>query len=80
MWGLLSSLITDSTASFISAEVFLRAYPGPRSVVLYRTILRNLLTKAHNVILDPILWLAFRVPVGWTVLLFFPGSKAGVRP
>lgn len=49
-------------------------------MVLYRTILRNLLTNAHNVILDPILWFAFRVPVGWTVLLFFPGLKAGVRP
>lgn len=72
VWGLLASLVNDLSTSFINAETYLRSYPGPRSVVIYQTITRNLIISAHNLIIVPFLLFFFSVPITLTVLLALP--------
>ena len=72
VWGLLSGLTNDLASAFISSENYLKNYPGPRSIVIYRTIARNLISSAHNVALIPILLVLFGVPLTWWLLLTVP--------
>jgi ABC-type polysaccharide/polyol phosphate export permease len=72
-WGLLAALVNELAQSFISSETYLKAYPGPRSAVVYRTIVRNLLIFAHNLLIVPVLLLAFQIPLTPAALLFIPG-------
>jgi ABC-type polysaccharide/polyol phosphate export permease len=72
VWNLISGLINDLANSFISADTHLRSYPTPLSVVIYRTIARNLLISAHTFIIVPVLLLLFDIPVTWTALLALP--------
>ena len=72
IWNLLSGLINDLATCIIGADTYLRSYPGPRSIVIYRTIARNFLITAHNLLLVPILLVAFRVPLTPAVLLVIP--------
>ncbi|HEX8168883.1 MAG TPA: ABC transporter permease [Beijerinckiaceae bacterium] len=73
VWTLIATLITDLSAAFIESALYLKSYPGPRSVVLFRVILRNLLISAHNFLLVPVLWLLASPPVNAALLLFLPG-------
>jgi ABC-type polysaccharide/polyol phosphate export permease len=73
VWNLLSGLINELAGSFISSDTYLRSYPSPRSVMIYRTIARNFLIAAHNVVLVPILMLAFGIPLTPAFLLLIPG-------
>ena len=50
VWGLISGLVNELATAFIGSETYLRAYPGPRSIVIYRTIARNLMLTAHNLV------------------------------
>ena len=73
IWGFISTTTTDLSTSFVSSELYLKSYPGPRSIVIYRTIARNLIILVHNLIIIPLLWIAFGPPVNWNLLLFLPG-------
>jgi ABC-type polysaccharide/polyol phosphate export permease len=73
LWAFIAGLVNELTTAFISSEIYLRGYPGPRSSVIYRTIARNLITTAHNFLLIPLLLLVFQIPIDGSVLLFIPG-------
>ena len=73
VWALLSGLVNELATAFISSEVYLRGYPGPRSFVIYGAIARNVLTSLHNLLLVPILIIVFQIPLTWSTLLFIPG-------
>jgi ABC-type polysaccharide/polyol phosphate export permease len=53
IWNLLSGMINELATRLIGADTYLRSYPAPRSVIIYRTITRNLLVTAHNLLLVP---------------------------
>jgi ABC-type polysaccharide/polyol phosphate export permease len=72
IWALLAGLINELATSFISAETHLRSYPTPRSAVIYRTIMRNLLVSAHNFLIVPLLLLLFQIPLTPVSLLALP--------
>ncbi len=72
VWNLLSGLINDLATSFINADTHLRSYPTPRSAVIYRTIARNFLVSGHNLLIVPVLWVLFDIPVGLITLLALP--------
>ena len=72
VWGLLAGLTNDLASAFISSETYLRSYPGPRSIVIYRTIARNFIGFAHNVVLIPILLFLFGIPLTGSLLLTVP--------
>ena len=69
IWALFAGLINELATSFINAENHLRSYPTPRSVVIYRTITRNFLVAAHNLLILPILLVLFQIPLTPTSLL-----------
>ena len=73
LWGFISALMNELAVTFISSETYLLAYSGPRSAVLYRTITRNLIITAHNLLIIPLLLVIFQIPITWTALLFVPG-------
>ncbi len=74
IWSLISTIVLDACTVFISAESFMRQVPLPKSVFVYRMLVRNLIIFLHNVIILPPLFLIFRVPIGWT----FPLAVAGL--
>ncbi len=73
LWGFISPLVNELAVTFIASETYLRAYPGPRSAVMYRTITRNLIVTAHNLLIIPLLLVVFQIPITWSALLFVPG-------
>jgi ABC-type polysaccharide/polyol phosphate export permease len=73
IWGLASGLVSELTTAFIASETYLRAYPGPKSLIIYTTIARNLITMAHNLLIVPALLVLFQIPLTWSHLLFIPG-------
>jgi len=76
VWSLLATLVNDLATCFISADTHLRSYPTPRSAIIYRTITRNLLICAHNLLIVPALWLLFDVPLTAATWLAIPGLFA----
>jgi ABC-type polysaccharide/polyol phosphate export permease len=73
IWSLISTIVLDACNVFISAEGFMRQVPLPKSVFVYRMLVRNLIIFLHNVIILPPLFLIFRVPIDWTFPLAFVG-------
>jgi ABC-type polysaccharide/polyol phosphate export permease len=73
IWGLASGLVNELTTTFIASDTYLRAYPGPKSLVIYRTIARNMIGVAHNLLIVPALMVLFQIPLTWAHLLFIPG-------
>ena len=72
-WGLISSLVNEMTGTFIQSDSYLRSYPGPRSIVLYRTVFRNVVLFAHNLVLIPPLMIYGSIPVTFASAAFLFG-------
>lgn len=73
LWGLIASTINESCASFTENESIIRQIALPRFTYLLRTLARNLLVFAHNLIILPIVYLVTGTPINWHILLFVPG-------
>lgn len=71
-WTLIASLVNESATVFIEAEGYLRSAAMPSSTYIFKTLLRNLLYFAHNLILVPVLMLIFGLAPSWTLTLFLP--------
>lgn len=72
-WGLISGIVTDGCATFRQSADFMRQSRLPRSVFVYRMLLRNLIIFAHNLVIVVLILIVFEVPVGWATLLVIPG-------
>jgi lipopolysaccharide transport system permease protein len=66
-WGLLSGLILDGAAAFVGAEHLVRSMRLPYSVHVLRSLQRNLIIFAHNLLayLPFMLWLGIAPRWGW---------------
>ena len=73
VWGLVSSLLTDGCAAFISAESIIKQVALPLSIHVYRVLWRNFIILAHNAIIYVIVALLFSVQPGWVGFLALPG-------
>jgi ABC-type polysaccharide/polyol phosphate export permease len=73
VWSLISGMITEGCTTFLEAEGYAKQLTLPLSVYVLRTLFRVLFTFAHNMIIVPVVWLIFLVPIGWAFLLFIPG-------
>ena len=73
VWTLISSLITDGCAAFISAESIIKQVDLPLSVHVYRAVWRNLIIFAHNAVIFVVVAVLFSIWPGWTGLLAVPG-------
>lgn len=73
LWGLISSIITESCASFTENENIIRQVALPRFTYILRTISRNILIFGHNLIILPVLYILTGSPVNLNIFLFVPG-------
>lgn len=72
-WGLVSSVLLEGAAAFVSAENLVRAVKLPYTVHILRVLQRNLIVFAHNLLafLPFMLWLGIRPQ--WSWLMALPG-------
>jgi ABC-type polysaccharide/polyol phosphate export permease len=73
LWAFISSALTEGCSVFAQAGALIKSTPTPLMIHVYRMIARQLIVLAHNAALVLLIWLAFRWPVGWSVLLLVPG-------
>jgi ABC-type polysaccharide/polyol phosphate export permease len=72
IWNLLSTLITDSTNTFIEAESYLKQIRLPYTAFVLRAICRSFIIFTHNIIvLIPVLFF-FHVKIDWSILMELP--------
>lgn len=73
VWNMIAQMISDATSCLTSAQDVIRQIPLPYSVHALRVVFRNALVAAHNLPLIAVVFAAFGVAPGWTMLLALPG-------
>ena len=73
LWGLIASTLNDGCISFISAEAMIKQLNIPHIVYVFRTVLKNFFTTAHNLVLIPLVFLVFMKPPGISLIALIPG-------
>lgn len=73
LWFFLSSLVGEACNCFTSAEGMIRAVRMPLFLHALRTLVRNVLVLAHNVVVIVAVDVYFEVWPGWHALLALPG-------
>src|SRR5262245_6895471 len=72
VWNFVSTVIIDGCQTFLSAQNVISQVRMPFSVHAWRTVYRNLIILAHNMVIVPFVLVIFHVPVGWSVLIIVP--------
>jgi ABC-type polysaccharide/polyol phosphate export permease len=73
VWTFLSSTVTEACYAFISAEGYLRQERLPKSVFVFRLLVRNVLAFAHNIVVIVVVFAVFGTRPGFGVLAALPG-------
>lgn len=73
LWGFMSSVLNEGCTGFIAAEGIIKQLPIPLFVHVARMIWRNILILAHNIIIFPLVLLAFGASLTPLALLSIPG-------
>ena len=69
VWILISGLINDSCTTFIQAEGYIKQMKLPLTVHVMRTVWKNLLIFAHNLIIVFIVLIIYQPKLNWHLLL-----------
>ncbi|MDR5831979.1 ABC transporter permease [Caballeronia sp. LP006] len=72
-WGLISSLITDGCIAFTGADSMVRAVRLPLTLYIFRSIYRNLIFFAHNILAYIPVMIYGRIWPSWSWLMVIPG-------
>lgn len=73
IWGLISSSINEGCMTFVSSEAMIKQLNLPHYLFVVRTVWRNLVTAAHNLVILPAVLLIFWRFPGWQLIALFPG-------
>jgi len=73
LWGFLAGLVSEACSCFTEAEGVIRSVRMPFFVFSMRTLIRNLMVLAHNILVIVVVFAIFRVWPGWDTLLALPG-------
>lgn len=73
LWGYVSAVVGDACHCFTQAEGMIRSIRMPYTLHAARTVVRNLLVLAHNVLVIVAVYAAFDVWPGWRALWAMPG-------
>jgi lipopolysaccharide transport system permease protein len=73
LWTFMSTLVADSCATFIQAEGVIRSVRMPMFVFALRTVVRDVLVLAHNIVVVLAVFAIYRTWPGWNALLAVPG-------
>jgi ABC-type polysaccharide/polyol phosphate export permease len=72
VWNFVSMVIIEGCQTFLSAHNIITAVPMPFSIHACRTVYRNLIVLAHNMVIVPLVIMIFSVPLAWTVIFIIP--------
>ena len=73
MWGFISTIIMDSSNTFIESEPFIRNQESYMSSFIMRMLLRNIIILLHNIVVFIPIPFLFPVGFSWHILLIIPG-------
>jgi len=69
VWTLISGILVDCATVFIQAEHYLRQEPLPKTLFVMRSLVRNTINFAHNILIVPCVMIVMGVMPTWTWLL-----------
>jgi len=72
VWGFIQGCVNEGTEVFITNEGLIKHLPAPLSVHVFRLVWRQTLFFGHNLAVYAVMLVAFRVPIGWDLLLAIP--------
>jgi ABC-type polysaccharide/polyol phosphate export permease len=72
IWSFVSTVILEGCQTFLSAQNIITQVRMPFSIHAWRTVYRNLIVLAHNMVIIPLVLITFAVPVGWDALIIVP--------
>ena len=72
IWNFVSTVIIEGCQTFLSAQNIITQVRMPFSIHAWRTVYRNLIVLAHNMVIVPLVLIIFAVPVGWSVVFIVP--------
>lgn len=72
IWNFVSTVIIEGCQTFLSSQNIITQVRIPFSVHAWRTVYRNLIILAHNMVIVPFVLIIFSVPVGWSVVIIVP--------
>ena len=73
LWGFLASIVSESCTAFTEAEGVIRSARMPFFVFSIRTLIRNLATLAHNIVVIVVVFAIFAMWPGPQALMAIPG-------
>ncbi|AZO75743.1 MAG: ABC transporter permease [Mesorhizobium sp.] len=73
VWSFISTCLSDGCASFISAEGIILQVRMPLFTHVMRSLWRNIIVFAHNLVIVPIALIAVSAPISWAALIALPG-------
>ena len=72
LWQFIAGVVTDATALFVTSNHLLLSQRLACSTVVYASVYRNFLSLLHNLVIIPIVFAVFGVPITFQVLLIIP--------
>jgi ABC-type polysaccharide/polyol phosphate export permease len=72
IWTFISTVITDGCQTFLAAQSVITQVRMPFSIHAWRIVCRNLIVAAHNIVIVPLVMIAFEVPIGWGAIAILP--------
>jgi lipopolysaccharide transport system permease protein len=73
LWGFLASLVAEACTCFTDAEGVIRSVRMPFFVFSVRTLIRNIIVLAHNILVIVVVFAIFAIWPRWNMLLAIPG-------
>jgi ABC-type polysaccharide/polyol phosphate export permease len=72
VWSFVSTVITEGCQTFLAAQNVITQVRMPFSIHAWRTVYRNVIVMAHNVVIVPLVMIAFDVPLRWEAIFILP--------
>ena len=73
LWAYMATLVGEACTTFTQAEGVIRSVRMPLFVFALRTLVRNLLVLAHNIVVIVVVFAIFQAWPGWHAVLVMPG-------
>lgn len=72
LWSFFAAIVSEACTTFTESEAVVRSMRMPFTVFCIRTLIRNLLVLAHNIVVIVVVFAVFTVWPGWIGLLALP--------
>jgi ABC-type polysaccharide/polyol phosphate export permease len=73
VWGFISTCLSDGCTTFIGAEGIILQVRMPLFTHVMRTLWRNIIVFAHNLVIIPVVLIIVGAPISWVAILALPG-------